>query len=282
MRVLQCDEADALCKTCAAESLRRSHDLLLTSRGKKGEGEGEPLGRDWGYCLGDDSPGFFAEEIMHFAIWLVGLMCHLSALVRDTLQYRLHPKQGSVLFWFRSDTVEGVYLTPICGVWSWNYSCIYYTATTLCPNLNSLSLSLTVSSFRKLHQAAVIVRNHHPAPCEWLRRIIPPQIALQAETEKFKRSPVGLAGSLQDWCIRGTLSSQPDRTLRLHRPLLHSDTLGSGTEQRHGLALPRHERHAPLLFPRTRQRQARVPCRLQPVHWPCEYRYFLKFFFFFF
>lgn len=145
-----------------------------------------------------------------------------------------------------------------------------------CVRISTLSLSLTVSSFRKLHQAAVIVWNHHPAPCEWLRRIIPPQIALQTETEKFKWSPVGLAGSLQDWCIRGTLSSQSDRTLRLHRPLLHSDTLGSGAEQRHGLALPWHERYAPLLFPRTRQRQARVPCRLQPVHWPCEYRYFLK------
>uniref|UniRef100_A0A3B4YNL9 ADAM metallopeptidase with thrombospondin type 1 motif 20 n=1 Tax=Seriola lalandi dorsalis TaxID=1841481 RepID=A0A3B4YNL9_SERLL len=34
---------------------------------------------------------------MQFAIWLVGLMCHLSALVRDTLQYRLHPKQESFI-----------------------------------------------------------------------------------------------------------------------------------------------------------------------------------------
>lgn len=31
---------------------------------------------------------------MQFAIWLVGLMCHLSTLVRDTLPHRLHPKQG--------------------------------------------------------------------------------------------------------------------------------------------------------------------------------------------
>lgn len=31
---------------------------------------------------------------MQFAIWLLGLMCHLSALVRDTLQHRLHPRQG--------------------------------------------------------------------------------------------------------------------------------------------------------------------------------------------
>uniref|UniRef100_A0A4W5MGN4 ADAM metallopeptidase with thrombospondin type 1 motif 20 n=1 Tax=Hucho hucho TaxID=62062 RepID=A0A4W5MGN4_9TELE len=30
---------------------------------------------------------------MQFAIWLVGLMCHLSALVRNSLEYRLHPKQ---------------------------------------------------------------------------------------------------------------------------------------------------------------------------------------------
>uniref|UniRef100_A0A3P8V9E5 ADAM metallopeptidase with thrombospondin type 1 motif 20 n=1 Tax=Cynoglossus semilaevis TaxID=244447 RepID=A0A3P8V9E5_CYNSE len=34
---------------------------------------------------------------MRFAIWLVGLMCHLSALVRDTLQHRLHPKQESFI-----------------------------------------------------------------------------------------------------------------------------------------------------------------------------------------
>ncbi|XP_034031983.1 A disintegrin and metalloproteinase with thrombospondin motifs 20 [Thalassophryne amazonica] len=30
---------------------------------------------------------------MQFAIWLVGLTCHLSAFVRDALQYQLHPKQ---------------------------------------------------------------------------------------------------------------------------------------------------------------------------------------------
>ncbi|XP_072291726.1 A disintegrin and metalloproteinase with thrombospondin motifs 20 isoform X1 [Eucyclogobius newberryi] len=30
---------------------------------------------------------------MQFAIWLVGLMCHLSALVMGTVQHRLHPKQ---------------------------------------------------------------------------------------------------------------------------------------------------------------------------------------------
>ncbi|KAM4734787.1 A disintegrin and metalloproteinase with thrombospondin motifs 20 isoform 2-T2 [Anableps anableps] len=34
---------------------------------------------------------------MHLAIWLVGLTCHLSALVRETLQYRLHPKQESFI-----------------------------------------------------------------------------------------------------------------------------------------------------------------------------------------
>ncbi|XP_068168609.1 A disintegrin and metalloproteinase with thrombospondin motifs 20 isoform X1 [Antennarius striatus] len=34
---------------------------------------------------------------MQFAIWLVGLMCHLSALVRHTLQHRLHPKQESFI-----------------------------------------------------------------------------------------------------------------------------------------------------------------------------------------
>ncbi|XP_075869265.1 A disintegrin and metalloproteinase with thrombospondin motifs 20-like, partial [Nelusetta ayraudi] len=34
---------------------------------------------------------------MQFAIWLLGLMCHLSALVRDTLQHRLHPRQESLV-----------------------------------------------------------------------------------------------------------------------------------------------------------------------------------------
>uniref|UniRef100_A0A3Q2FEI2 ADAM metallopeptidase with thrombospondin type 1 motif 20 n=1 Tax=Cyprinodon variegatus TaxID=28743 RepID=A0A3Q2FEI2_CYPVA len=34
---------------------------------------------------------------MHLAIWLVGLTCHLSALVRETLQYRLHPKQENFI-----------------------------------------------------------------------------------------------------------------------------------------------------------------------------------------
>uniref|UniRef100_A0A673WCG2 ADAM metallopeptidase with thrombospondin type 1 motif 20 n=1 Tax=Salmo trutta TaxID=8032 RepID=A0A673WCG2_SALTR len=34
---------------------------------------------------------------MQFAIWLVGLMCHLSALVRNSLEYRLHPKQESFI-----------------------------------------------------------------------------------------------------------------------------------------------------------------------------------------
>ncbi|XP_047238951.1 A disintegrin and metalloproteinase with thrombospondin motifs 20-like [Girardinichthys multiradiatus] len=34
---------------------------------------------------------------MHLAIWLVGLTCQLSALVIETLQYRLHPKQESFI-----------------------------------------------------------------------------------------------------------------------------------------------------------------------------------------
>lgn len=36
---------------------------------------------------------------MQFAIWLLGLTCHLSALVRDALQHRLHPKQGKFAQW---------------------------------------------------------------------------------------------------------------------------------------------------------------------------------------
>lgn len=54
--------------------------------GETGEGTG----------LGDDSPGSSAEGTMQFAIWLVGLMCQLSTLVRDTLPHRLHPKQGRI------------------------------------------------------------------------------------------------------------------------------------------------------------------------------------------
>ncbi|XP_031421068.1 A disintegrin and metalloproteinase with thrombospondin motifs 20 [Clupea harengus] len=34
---------------------------------------------------------------MQFAIWLVGLMCHLSALVRNSRTYQLHPKQESFI-----------------------------------------------------------------------------------------------------------------------------------------------------------------------------------------
>ncbi|KAF3688604.1 A disintegrin and metalloproteinase with thrombospondin motifs 20 [Channa argus] len=34
---------------------------------------------------------------MQFTIWVVGLMCHLSAIVQGTLQYRLHPKQESFI-----------------------------------------------------------------------------------------------------------------------------------------------------------------------------------------
>lgn len=44
---------------------------------------------------------------MQFAIWLVGLMCHLSTLVRDTLPHRLHPKQGKIRF--LGDSVRRVY-----------------------------------------------------------------------------------------------------------------------------------------------------------------------------
>lgn len=44
---------------------------------------------------------------MQFAIWLVGLMCHLSTLVRDTLPHRLHPKQGRIRF--MSDSLWCVY-----------------------------------------------------------------------------------------------------------------------------------------------------------------------------
>uniref|UniRef100_A0A8C6Q4Y1 ADAM metallopeptidase with thrombospondin type 1 motif 20 n=1 Tax=Nothobranchius furzeri TaxID=105023 RepID=A0A8C6Q4Y1_NOTFU len=34
---------------------------------------------------------------MQFAIWLIGLTCHLTTLVRESFPYRLHPKQGRSL-----------------------------------------------------------------------------------------------------------------------------------------------------------------------------------------
>lgn len=251
--------------------------------GGKERQRGSRSERDWGYCFGDDSPGFFAEGIMQFAIWLVGLMCHLSAFVRETLQYQLHPKQGSVFFWLRwSDTAEMCF-NIINGDWAWFPACgrlvtlhlhlVCYTGSRL---FVTIALSLT-SNFlwlflsRKLHQAAVIVWNRQAATCEWLRRVVPPQTALQKETAEFKQWPVRFTASLQDWCFRGTLSSQSNRRLQLYRALLHGDTLGRGAEQRHGLPVHWPRRYAPLLFPWTRQRQERVPCRLQPVHWSGEY-----------
>lgn len=54
----QCDEAIALCKSCAADSLGRSHDLLLTSRWirrrrrRSWGSRAAPLGRVGQYCLG--------------------------------------------------------------------------------------------------------------------------------------------------------------------------------------------------------------------------------------
>lgn len=71
-------------------------------RGESARETGEGTG------LGDDSPGSSAEGTMQFAIWLVGLMCHLSTLVRDTLPHRLHPKQGRI--WFM--IVCGAFASP--------------------------------------------------------------------------------------------------------------------------------------------------------------------------
>ncbi|XP_076863283.1 A disintegrin and metalloproteinase with thrombospondin motifs 20 isoform X2 [Brachyhypopomus gauderio] len=34
---------------------------------------------------------------MHFAVWLLGLLCHISTLVRDSLTYRLHPTQETFI-----------------------------------------------------------------------------------------------------------------------------------------------------------------------------------------
>ena len=224
--------------------------------GGKGRGStGSSLGRDGGYFALE---GFFAGGIMQFAMWLLGLTCHLSALVRDTLQYRLHPKQGKSS---ASVRVVGGARHRFTGE--------------MCSGAVSLQLGVKWLFFvfcRKLHQAAVIVWNHHPAPTERLRGVVPPQAALQEEAQESgsRRWPVGSAGSLPGGRVRGALPSQPDRGRRLHRPLVRGHTLGSATGQRHGV--PRPERHAPLLFQRTRQRQERVPRGVQPVHWPSEYQ----------
>uniref|UniRef100_A0A673ZQ14 ADAM metallopeptidase with thrombospondin type 1 motif 20 n=1 Tax=Salmo trutta TaxID=8032 RepID=A0A673ZQ14_SALTR len=50
---------------------------------------------------------------MQFAIWLVGLMCHLSALVRNSLEYRLHPKQGRLLISFIKQLSSYEIITPL-------------------------------------------------------------------------------------------------------------------------------------------------------------------------
>lgn len=127
-------------------------------------------------------------------------------------------------------------------------------------------------SFRKFHQTVVILWNYHPAADKWFRRIIPPQIALQKETEKCKCRLFGwFTCSLQNRRIRTTLSSQSNRRLRFYCPHVHCDTLGSGTQQRNGVPTTRRQRYTALLFPRTRQRQDWIHCSLQSVHRSCEY-----------
>lgn len=97
---------------------------------EEGEGErGEPLGRRRRVtALETTARGFFLRggEIMQFAIWLVGLMCHLSALVRETLQHRLHPKQGCVVFWFDLWVMhdEGCFGGWWCWWWWWCSRCV--------------------------------------------------------------------------------------------------------------------------------------------------------------
>lgn len=88
---------------------RASADLTTCCWQPRKKATGSRSGTDGrGDWLGD-IPGFFAEEIMQFAIWLVALMCHLTAFVRDTLQYRLHPKQGRVVF--HSCVIRGGFVT---------------------------------------------------------------------------------------------------------------------------------------------------------------------------
>ncbi|CAG5957760.1 unnamed protein product [Menidia menidia] len=77
--------------------------MLLRAPGRAPGRGGGRSARDGGYFLGEDSRGgegggvSFSEEIMQFAIWLVGLTCHLSALVRETQQHRLHLKQENFI-----------------------------------------------------------------------------------------------------------------------------------------------------------------------------------------
>jgi hypothetical protein len=148
-------------------------------------------------------------------------------------------------------------------------------------NLSECTPLMHVSlHFRKFHQTVVILWNYHPAADKWFRRIIPPQIALQKETEKYTCRLFGwFTCSLQNWRIRTTLSSQSNRRLRFYRPHIHCDTFGSGTQQINWVPPTRPQRYASLLFPRTHQRQDWIYRCLQSVHWPCEYdsklRYFL-------
>ena len=142
---------------------------------------------------------------------------------------------------------------------------------------------------RKFHQAVEILRNHHPAAGQRFRRVVPPQAALQEETEEFRWRCVGLTSPLQDRCVRGTLPPQPDRRLQLHRPLLRRAAPGRGAQRHRRLPPllpppgpeqrppPGPEQHAPLLFPRTRQRQDTLPRSLQFVHWPSEYEHYFFF-----
>uniref|UniRef100_A0A4W4GZL7 ADAM metallopeptidase with thrombospondin type 1 motif 20 n=1 Tax=Electrophorus electricus TaxID=8005 RepID=A0A4W4GZL7_ELEEL len=54
---------------------------------------------------------------MHFAVWLLGLLCHISTLVRNSLTYRLHPKQVCVLISFSETFIKQLssyeIITPI-------------------------------------------------------------------------------------------------------------------------------------------------------------------------
>lgn len=99
MRWGQCTLQDLRCREPPRIPRPAAADKPGERRGR-GESRSE---RDRGYCLGDDSLGFYAEKIMQFAVWLVGLMCHLSAFVREALQDQLHPKQGSVFCTYDGD-----------------------------------------------------------------------------------------------------------------------------------------------------------------------------------
>lgn len=103
-------------------------------------------------CSETTAWGLFAEEIMQFAIWLVALMCHLSAFVQGTLQYRLHPKQGSVLFWCMSLKVfSQLSVVFECDAWYFYFYFLQKASSSSCHHTKSSPRSVWMTSENRFH-----------------------------------------------------------------------------------------------------------------------------------